>query len=332
MVNPRKAKRERFTATLQQLIAGSISSSSGDTAIQTDTVELPLMQVKTFLSKDGSGQSKPIIDYTFFAGVGFDSLMLQDYKDMQAWSKDKSKTSRIASIYRFLKDTVLGRVTGYTIALFAKTLPQCIDRNAHLMEVCISTDSPVKTHWIDHRRGDLMRPVVGAENDSGESDSDTTDSTDDNTTLLYQGQAGIVAAGTAPFYGGGLRLFPFARMTPHGMHLRVGRIHPLRGVLNIPDLSAKDFGCIDFVGSQFEIKVLSPTEGYPVQHSGESVGRCTKVQFQVAADAGAAAGSDSDSTTGYSLNELPLPPSMRFVTLLPPRLVVEEEYKEGSDI
>ena len=328
IINPKRAKREQFQATLQQLIAGISSSNDNDTtsndndaAIQTDTVELPLMQVKTFVSEHSK---TPNVDYTFFAGVGFDSLMLQDYKDMQQYAGEKAKTSRLRSIYKFLKDTVLGGVTGYTIALFTRTLPQCVERNAHLMQVRISTSAPPQTtHWIDHRRGDLMRAVVEGDGDDLEEKGGANNNSNDGdeSLLLYQGQAGIVAAGTAPFYGGGLRLFPFARMTPHGMHLRVGRIHPLKGVVNIPgifagsyrDTSNDEFGCIDFCGPQFVIDVLSPKEGYPVQHSGESVGKCTRVQFAVAGNGNA----QSDS--------LPLPPSMRFVTLMPPRLVVEDE-------
>jgi hypothetical protein len=316
LLTPVTAKNEHFRQTLRQLLAGI---SNTNHRVQTDTVALPLMQVQTFASASAAASqtqpTPPNIDYTFFAGVGFDSLMLQDYKDMQEWSHQKVKNSRVASLYRFLKDTVLGGVTGYTVALFTRTLPQCIERNAHLMQVRVSTFHPNETYWIDHRRGDLMRPVT--ENDDQ----------DDRSTLLYQGKAGIVAAGTAPFYGGAMRLFPFARMTPSGMHLRVGRIHPLKGVVNIPaifegsyrDNSEDQFGCLDFCGSHFVIDILTPHDGYPVQHSGESVGKCTRVQFAVAGGHG-----DTDDN-----DALPLPPSMRFVTLMPPRLIVEED-KESA--
>jgi hypothetical protein len=144
--------------------------------------------------------------------------------------------------------------------------------------------------------------------------------------VLYEGSAGIVAAGTAPYYGGGLKLFPFARMTPNGMHLRVGRIHPLEGVWNIPRIFRgtyrnHGFGCLDFCGPQFVVEVLGEEE-YPVQHSGESVGRCTRVSFQVMGDEDEEAddGNQNDSTATTRR----LPPPIKFVTLLPPRLVVEE--------
>jgi hypothetical protein len=125
-----------------------------------------------------------------------------------------------------------------------------------------------------------------------------------------------------------LRLFPFARMATTTMHLRVGRIHPLRGVVNLAqifsgtyrDTRPDAFGCLDFLSTQFSLEILETTPpptpqsssssgsngntnsiGYPVQHSGESVGRCQKVDFQV------------------------MPDPIRFVTLLPPRMVHEEK-------
>lgn len=103
---------------------------------------------------------------------------------------------------------------------------------------------------------------------------------------LYKGKTGILAAGTSPFYGGGLRLFPFARMTLDKMHLRLGRIHPLTGFVNIPaifqgsyrDTTEENFGCIDFVGSDFDIAV---DEGFPFQHSGESLGHFKSFRLSV---------------------------------------------------
>jgi hypothetical protein len=107
---------------------------------------------------------------------------------------------------------------------------------------------------------------------------------------LYSGTTGILAAGTSPYYGGGLRLFPFARMTVDKMHLRLGRIHPLVGFLNIPQIFAGSyrdksdrFGCIDFIGGDFEVEVLGQgkEKGFPFQHSGESVGHVERFRLRV---------------------------------------------------
>ena len=94
-----------------------------------------------------------------------------------------------------------------------------------------------------------------------------------NRHLLFEGETGIVAAGTTPYYGGGLKLFPFSRVQPHHMHLRLGRINPLIGFLNIPwifrgSYRHYDMGCLDFLGSDFEVELSQP---YPFQHSGEAM-------------------------------------------------------------
>ena len=45
--------------------------------------------------------------------------------------------------------------------------------------------------FVDHRRGDFSEPAIGT-------------NCPDN--LIYSGEAGIIAASTTPYYGGGLRL------------------------------------------------------------------------------------------------------------------------------
>lgn len=225
-----------------------------------DLVELPMMQVtmendnKEETTSDNT-QSKQHLDLCFFAGVGFDSLMLNDFKQIKAWSKRTGVFTKL-----------LSSVTGYCVALVVKTLPKCVVHGKHNINVEVTTREPHETAWIDHRRGDVMRRVSGEQ--------------------LYKGKTGILAAGTSPFYGGGLRLFPFARMTLDKMHLRLGRIHPLTGFVNIPaifqgsyrDTTEENFGCIDFVGSDFDIAV---DEGFPFQHSGESLGHFKSFRLSV---------------------------------------------------
>ena len=52
-------------------------------------------------------------------------------------------------------------------------------------------------------------------------------------TTLYEGRASIVAGGSSPFYGGGMKLFPFARARPDLMHMRIAAISPFRFVPNV---------------------------------------------------------------------------------------------------
>ena len=287
-------KLSSLTETLHQLVGtvGRLQQQPTNGTMQTfDVVELPMIRVTTAVSDDRRRQRTERSELCFFSGVGFDSLMLQDFKDLQEWTSDETRPLR-----RMCKDA-LSSIFGYCVALVTRTLPGCIQDRKHLIRVRVSTSDPGGTVWIDHRRGDLVRGVEHR--------------------LLYQGEAGIVAAGSAPFYGGGLRLFPFARMTTDGMQLRVGRIHPLRGAMNIPrifrgsyrDKRDESFGCLDFMGRHFRIDILSPEGGYPVQHSGDFVGTSDRVEYRMMGD---------------------LLHPIRFVTLLPPRVVVDDDDGTSS--
>jgi len=248
-----------------------------NTDLAPDVVEIPMMEVSYPDSK--------LHDDTlcFFAGAGFDSLMLQDFQSVKKWAiRTKILTKTLSS------------VAGYCVALVVKTLPKCVTRQEHNIQVRLTTRDP-ETLWVDHRRGDVVQQV-GPTSSSGSNNKD-------GETLLYQGMTGILAAGTSPFYGGGLRLFPFARMTKDKMHLRLGRIHPLRGFFNIPqifegsfrDKRSSSFGCMDYIGGDFDVFISTTattsdsedesdnknTKGFPVQHSGESVGYFERFRLRV---------------------------------------------------
>ena len=94
---------------------------------------------------------------------------------------------------------------------------------------------------------------------------------------MYSRTTGIIATSTTPYYGGGLRLFPYARLVPDKLQLRLGRISPLTGFLNILKLfegsyhekGEWSFGCLDFIRKDFEVEVRSASS---FQHRGESMG------------------------------------------------------------
>lgn len=259
-----------------------------------DVIDLPMMQVSY-----PQQQHEQKDTLCFFAGAGFDSLMLQDFQSIKKWAIRR----------RFLAKS-LSSVAGYCVALVLKTLPRCVTRQEHNIQVKLTTRDP-DTLWVDHRRGDVVQTVGPSSGTSTAKEA-----------LLYEGTTGILAAGTSPFYGGGLRLFPFARLTKDKMHLRLGRIHPLRGFFNIPkifegsfrDKSASSFGCLDYIGGDFDIHVTSTTtdsttqeqvRGFPVQHSGESVGYFERFRLRV------------------------IPTPVRFVTLMEKRIVSEGRTEGG---
>ena len=277
-------------------------------------VEMPLMEV-TYHSKDIpilinnlNGSAINIIDQEidnknkqhdkgdlcFFAGVGFDSLMLHDFQQLKTWSA----SSRNAP--SFIKDA-LSSVAGYCVALITRTLPQTLRYGTHKIHVEVTT-SDEGTLWVDHRRGDFSEIAVNTYRGSAvgklqmgfnRSESEEQSRSHENTHeyinqqeqprsdginntkshsqqqkqqhLLYSGTTGILAASTTPYYGGGLRLFPYARLIPNKLQLRLGRISPLTGFFNIPKIfegsyrekSEDRFGCLDFIGEDFEVEVRS---------------------------------------------------------------------------
>merc|ERR1712150_107150 len=271
----------------QPLTDSLLPDQQDDSTLPYEVVEMPMMEVKTTWHDDHAVYQEKG-DLCFFAGVGFDSLMLNDFKSIKAWS---TRTG-------FLTKT-LSSVTGYCVALVVKTLPNCALYGKHNVKVKLSTKDE-ETLWVDHRRGDMVQRVAA-----------DASSNPDGKQLLYSGTTGVLAAGTSPFYGGGLRLFPFARLTTNKMHLRLGRINPLTGFINIPKIfegSYRDksdkFGCIDFIGGDFEVEVTteehSDEKGFPFQHSGESIGHIDRFRLRV------------------------IPDPVRFVSFLKKRVVVDE--------
>ncbi len=236
-------------------------------------IQVPLMQVTASMTENGEQLAPQLC---FFAGAGFDSLLLDDYRIMMG---NKRKT-------KFQLGT--NAIIGYTTALLTKTLPKTsLKYNDHLVNMKLYhnrhttdnvTDGAEPIYWVDHRRGDWFLPIV-------------TPTSNGTSTLLFEGNVGIVAAGTCPFYGGGLRLFPFAgsaigRHKPF-MHLRIARIHPLQGFFNVfsifqgsfRDTSPENFGVLDLIGSSFTIELLN-NSSYPLQHSGESIGNVRSFQLE----------------------------------------------------
>jgi len=242
----------------QQLHGDDILSISDKCSI----VEMPLMEVthpSDLAVELGLPDEKG--DLCFFAGAGFDSLMLHDFQQIKAWSKSSRRTMTPS----FVKDA-LSSVVGYCVALVTKTLPQTLRHGTHKIHVEVRTKDE-DTLWVDHRRGDFselaVRPKKKQVNGSGSFNNNSTSSSKQH--LIFSGTTGIIAASTTPYYGGGMRLFPYARLIPDQLQLRLGRISPLTGFFNVfkifegsyREKSDRSFGCLDFIGKEFEVEVTS---------------------------------------------------------------------------
>lgn len=188
-IRPQRRKFEHTKEVMLRLKEAG-DSMQADNVVSCSIVEMPMMEVthNNETSKHGN--------LCFFAGAGFDSLMLHDFYQIKSWA------TTVASLPAFMRDS-LSSVAGYCIALVFKTLPQTLRFGTHKIHVTVTTRDP-NCFWVDHRRGDFSEPAI-------------SNSCSDN--LIYSGEAGIIAASTTPFYGGGLRLFPFARMIPGKLQL-----------------------------------------------------------------------------------------------------------------
>jgi len=255
-----EAEEQQQRARQQQQEKGQQLDIVNAVAGKCSIVEMPLMEVTHPSSDDDAATTNTTYDpaekgdLCFFGGAGFDSLMLHDFQQIKAWSKS-SKSAPV-----FVKDA-LSSVAGYCVALVARTLPQALRHGTHRIHVEVTTEDE-GTLWVDHRRGDFSELAVA----NSETISTTSSSSSSRRKhLIYSGTTGIIAAATTPYYGGGMRLFPYARLFPDKLQLRLGRISPLTGFFNIPsifegsyrEMGERTFGCLDFVGKDFEVEVRS---------------------------------------------------------------------------
>jgi diacylglycerol kinase family enzyme len=189
---------------------------------------------------------------TPFAGVGMDAAVLNDY----IWVKDQ------------LRGTPLDRLgmggCGYGLALALRSVPRAMmERGPSYCEI-VNMGRPA---WrLDHRGERAGRPVAHGE-------------------LLYAGPCMLAAASTVPYYGLGLRAFPFADRAPGMMQLRVAtEIGVPTMLLNLKKIWSGDFthdGLLDFQAERVALKFERPM---PLQIGGDAEGWRDEVCFGMAAN------------------------------------------------
>jgi len=182
---------------------------------------------------------------TPFAGVGVDAAVLSDYH----WLK------------RRLGRRVASGVKGYGLAIALRSAPRQIFQRPTYCEIA-NTGRPA---WRLGRDGEPVgRPV-----DTGE--------------LLYAGPCMLAAGSTVPYYGFGLKAFPFAGRRPGAMQLRVATRIPVPALLaNVSRIFAGEFshpGLMDFLADEVEMSFDRPV---PLQVGGDAEGLRERVSFGLA--------------------------------------------------
>lgn len=187
---------------------------------------------------------------TPFAGLGIDAAVLNDYN----WLKGR------------LREGPLRRVStgipGYGLAIALRSAPR------HLLERRPSYCEIVNTGSLAWRLDERGRPV-GQPIEPGE--------------LLYAGPCMMAASATVPFYGFGLRAFPFAASAPGMMQIRVVGQVPISTLLwNLPRVWSGQFshpGIQDFHAESVRVTFERPM---PLQLGGDASGWRDEVAFGMA--------------------------------------------------
>lgn len=189
--------------------------------------------------------------HTPFAGAGVDARVINDYN----WLRTR------------LRDTPLRPLgvgpAGFGIAAALRSAPRHLLERPSSCEI-VNAGTPA---W---RLGGDGQPVGDAIPAGG---------------VLYEGPCMMAAASTVPFYGLGMRLFPFAGTAPGRMHLRVATRIPVPTVLlNLPRIWSGAFrhaGLQDFHADRVLLRFDRPT---PLQIGGDAEGLRDSVTMGVVAE------------------------------------------------
>jgi diacylglycerol kinase family enzyme len=189
---------------------------------------------------------------TPFAGVGIDAAVLNDYNWLRSC----------------LAGTPLRRLglgaSGYGLAIALRSAPRAIlERRPSYCEV-VNVGRPA---WRLDAAGERIGRAIG----HGE--------------LLYAGPCMLAAASTVPYYGLGLRAFPFAGKAQGMMQLRVATSIDISTlVLNLPRIWCGGFsheGLLDFHADRVALRFERPM---PLQIGGDAEGWRDELAFGMAAN------------------------------------------------
>jgi diacylglycerol kinase family enzyme len=190
---------------------------------------------------------------TPFAGLGIDAALVNDYQ----WLKDRfGQTS--------LRRACTG-IGGYFLAGALRTAPRvALERRASYCEV-VNIGGPA--HRLDGA-GRRIGPAIR----HGE--------------LLYAGPCMLAAAATMPFYGFGMKAFPFAGALPGAMQLRLVTEIGVPTVLwNLPRIWSGEFAHPSFLDFHAERATVTFERPMPLQIGGDAEGWREQVTLGMTGDA-----------------------------------------------
>ncbi len=187
---------------------------------------------------------------TPFAGVGIDAAVINDY----SWLKGALGSTALAPIASGL--------SGYGLAVALRSAPRyLLERTPGYCEI---VNVGAAAHRLDARGRQVGRAYRRGE-------------------LLYSGPCVMAAASTVPFYGFGLRAFPFADTRPGMLQLRVAAQLSVPAVVwNLKKVWSGAFehpGLLDFHVERVAVRFERPV---PLQIGGDAAGTREQVTFGMA--------------------------------------------------
>ncbi|MCL2626160.1 MAG: hypothetical protein FWD46_05020 [Cystobacterineae bacterium] len=220
---------------------------------QTHGGKKALLKTLQYMGKAGEKNYKPLNLIEFgerlapFAGIGLDGRVLLDYMRFKERAALKP-----------WKHLAIG-MKGYVSSVALKTIPYYFSHPTRIQ--CRIENGGAKAYRV-YPDGSLGPPL-------------------ERGALLYEGRATMAAASTIPFYGYGMRMFPFAERLPHCMHLRIFNCSIPHILLNLRPLWKGTWfpqGVSDFV---VEDVMLSCAEAVPCQVGGDAAGECNRIRLRV---------------------------------------------------
>ena len=186
---------------------------------------------------------------TPFAGIGIDAAVINDYN----WLKGALRDTAFAPLAT--------GVPGYGLAIALRSAPRYLRERAVYCEVV--------NHGRPAFRLDARGRRVGRAIPAGE--------------VLYAGPCMMAAASTVPFYGFGLKAFPFADTSAGMLQLRIATELSVSSlVLNLQRVWSGTFehpGILDFHVERVAVRCERPV---PLQIGGDAEGERDQITFGIA--------------------------------------------------
>jgi diacylglycerol kinase family enzyme len=185
-----------------------------------------------------------------FAGVGLDAQILNDYNSFKN------------SVGKTVAAPVVNTVAGYFAAAFTKTIPKRVLRALKRKDM----------HVRVRTTGDQAFKIGenGVVQDFYEDGS-----------VIYEGSFSMLATGTTPYYGYGMKMLPFARRYPSMFQLRITNASVAKSLAILPriwDGTYQGEAVTDFAAESVEIEFNEPL---PYQVGGDASGMRDKLSFRV---------------------------------------------------